>query len=358
MFTRISDGYSVCCFLNEKVGCFTPPSPFATCDGIFYSWVLRISVWIVSLAALVTNLMVLIGRCKPSRQLDPTAVKPTENIFLANLAVADFLMGIYLVAIAIADAWFGADYFLYSEKWRSGTVCGVIGMIGVLSSVVSLLDLTVMTIDRFFCIVYPFGHIRFNRTWGCIICFSIWLIGMATSISPFFLSHLLENFYGHTDVCLGLPIVTIPQQITETLDSKRSLQYVTEYEASTEDATWVFSSILYTYLSSFCLLIVTVCYVSMFISVRNTRRNSHRPNGNKDEVKMASRMSFIVGTDMLCWFPVVVLSSLSKSGIQIPTQVNPWLVVFVIPFNSALNPFIYSYAILRSKKKNVPGQKG
>ncbi|KAJ8025211.1 hypothetical protein HOLleu_35354 [Holothuria leucospilota] len=144
---RISDGYSICCFLNENVGCFTPPSPFANCDGIFYSWVLRISVWVVSVVAIAINLMVLGGRCKPTRRQDPTAVKPTENVFLVNLAVADFLMGVYLLAIAIADAWFGADYFLHSEKWRLGTVCGIIGIIGVLSSVVSLLDLTIKTID-------------------------------------------------------------------------------------------------------------------------------------------------------------------------------------------------------------------
>ncbi|KAJ8022746.1 hypothetical protein HOLleu_37730 [Holothuria leucospilota] len=347
----MSDSFSICCFLNKTTECATPPSPFATCDGILYSWVLRLSAWIISVAAIVTNLMVLIGRWKA--KLNATTAKPTENIFLANLAVADFLMGAYLLAIAIADASFGSDYFLYSKTWRTGTTCGIIGVIGVLSSVVSLLDLTVMTIERFICIVFPFGKIRLNPKWGKIICSIIWIFGFTVAILPTVSSDSLPNFYGYTDVCLGLPIVAIPQKVSKVVEKQGLLYQQTGY-TSEAMATWKYSAILFTYLSSICLLIVTICYVSIFVSVLKTRRSSHRASGRKDEVKLATRISIIVGTDMLCWLPLITLGVLSQCGIQIPSKVNPWLVVCVVPINSALNPFLYSHRILKKRKKNVP----
>ncbi|KAJ8022693.1 hypothetical protein HOLleu_37661 [Holothuria leucospilota] len=350
----VSDDYSICCIINTGTECVAPPSPFATCDGIFYIWVLRVSAWIVSLAALVTNLIVLIGRLK-TRQLDATNAKPTENIFLVNLAVADFLMGAYLLAIAITDAWFGSDYFLYSNTWRTGPTCGIIGVIGVLSSVVSLLDLTIITIDRFFCIVFPFGKIHFNPKWGKISCSIIWMIGIAIAILPLFLSHSVQNFYGYTDVCLGLPIVAIPQKVSQSLVERGNIILHVGYTFEAIP-TWVYSAVIYTYLSSVCLFIVTACYIYMFISVLKTRQDSHRASGSNDEVKLATRISIIVGTDMLCWLPVIILSVLSQFRVQIPSKTNQWLVVFVIPINSALNPFIFSYGIIKARKTSAPGQ--
>lgn len=295
--------------------------------------------------------MTLIGRCK-KRQLNVQASNTVENIFLANLAIADFLMGLYLLAIAIADAWFGPQYFRYSQKWRTGPMCGIISVFGVLSSIVSILDLTIMTIDRFLCIVFPYGKIHFDRKWGKITCALIWAFGLVFAILPLFLSESIQNLYGYTDVCLGLPIVAIPQNVYQTSQIQGNMKFMKGF-AFEATSTWVLSLVLYTYLSSICLFIVTICYVGMFISLKNSTRSTHRVNGSNDDFKIVRRMSIIVGTDMLCWLPLIILSVLSQCNVKIPIKVNPWLVIFVLPINSALNPFIYSYSVLRSKEKNV-----
>ncbi|KAJ8047727.1 hypothetical protein HOLleu_06794 [Holothuria leucospilota] len=281
-------------------------------------------------------------------------MKPTENIFLANLALADILMGVYLIAIAIADAWFGADYFRYSQKWRTSFICGGIGVIGILSSTVSLLDLTIITIDRFLCIVFPFGKIRFNQKWGKIVCTVIWFACLAVAFFTIFLKETAPNFYGYTDVCLGLPVVRIPRGVSGDYKDSGLGYLVKEYSETEGRVTWLYSSILYTYFGSTCLFVVAICYICMFISVLRSRRDSRRPSHGNDEMKLATTISVIVGTDMLCWLPIITLGVLSQSGINIPTKVNPWLVVFVIPINSAMNPFIYSYGILKRRKKNAP----
>ncbi|KAJ8032727.1 hypothetical protein HOLleu_26358 [Holothuria leucospilota] len=45
------------------------------------------------------------------------------------------------------------------------------------------------------------------------------------------------------------------------------------------------------------------------------------PSHGNDEMKLATTISVIVGTDMLCWLPIITLSVFSQSGIDIPTKV-------------------------------------
>ncbi|KAJ8024898.1 hypothetical protein HOLleu_34947 [Holothuria leucospilota] len=340
---RFPDDFTICCFRSGRADCFaTISSPFATCNGLFDTWFLKLCAWVISMAAVGTNLLVLIRRIKyRGTAMQTVTSKGAENVFLVNLAVADFLMGVYLMSIATADIRFGQDYFFYSEDWRTGLGCAIIGFIGILSTVVSLPVLTLMTIDRFLCIVFTFGSIRFSKTCALITCAILWVSGVIFTSFPLIGMGFL---YGFSDVCVSLPIV-------QRWDS------YSEYSFEQEADEWPYSTILYIYYSSFCLLVVTICYICMFISVKRSRRGSSRHSEARNEdIKLAKRMSIIVGTDMLCWLPVIISGLLSKLGFGIPTELNPWLVVLVIPINSALNPFIYSYAILKGKKKNEKTQ--
>ncbi|KAJ8026633.1 hypothetical protein HOLleu_31526 [Holothuria leucospilota] len=339
------DGYIICCFLNESTECITTSSLFATCSAIFDNWPLKLSAWAVSAAAVGANLLVLFRRIKHGgTNIRTITVKVAENVFLANLAIADLFMGVYLMSVAIADITFGNNYYFISQIWKTGPVCGTLGVIGVLSTLVSLSVLTLMTIDRFLCIVFPYSSIRFNRTGAITTCAVVW-------VTSFFLACLslvgttpwVKTFYEYSDVCLGLPIVAIDPYF----------QSNGQHDPTGKTDTWFYSTVIYTLFSSLCLLVVIVCYISMFVSVKRSRGGSSRHSGaSNEDIKLAKRISVIVGTDMLCWLPVIILSVLTQNGVAVPTQLNCWLVVLVIPINSALNPFIYSYGILRGKKKN------
>ncbi|KAJ8034470.1 hypothetical protein HOLleu_21323 [Holothuria leucospilota] len=65
-------------------------------------------------------------------------------------------------------------------------------------------------------------------------------------------------------------------------------------------------------------------------------------------------MSIIVGTDMICWLPVIVVGILSKAGIEITIDIYSWIAIFVMPINSAFNPFIYTIPTIKKRKKNEP----
>ena len=69
-------------------------------------------------------------------------------------------MGVYLLTIAIMDVRWQGENFKHDVEWRSGMGCQIVGALSMLSSEVSVLILTIITVDRFTSIVFPF---KFKR---------------------------------------------------------------------------------------------------------------------------------------------------------------------------------------------------
>ncbi|XP_022810081.1 glutamic acid-rich protein-like [Stylophora pistillata] len=62
------------------------------------------------------------------------------------------------------------------------------------------------------------------------------------------------------------------------------------------------------------------------------------------ETALAKRVFFIILTDCICWMPVIVigLRSLVEKSFRTPGDLAVWIAVFVLPFNSAINPILYT----------------
>ena len=66
---------------------------------------------------------------------------------------------------------------------------------------------------------------------------------------------------------------------------------------------------------------------------------------------IARRLITVVVSDFLCWFPIGLLGLLAFSGTPISGEVNVAMAIFVLPLNSALNPFLYTYNQLMEKRR-------
>ncbi|KAJ8018936.1 hypothetical protein HOLleu_42785 [Holothuria leucospilota] len=325
--------------------------------------ILRVSLWVVCLFSLTANVIVIAGRTKSKipgiREKFTTTVSKIQNTFLINLAIADCLMGVYLSGIGIADAAFGKDYFLSALGWRSGKACKGIGFIGFSANVASILILTFVSVERFCTIVFPFGKDLFRSKLTAIICVATWVTSCAISLASIILSEFVTDLFGFSDVCLGLPINSVPEMSNFHIFEKRVSLFEGVY-ATRRDYTdvkslqWVYSQIVYIYFSGTCVLIITFCYIAIFISTIRFKIQSGRRGSNKDEIKMALRIFVIVGTDLLCWLPVIITGILSNAGYEISTDVYAWFAIFVLPINSAFNPLIYTLPAIKRKKKNEP----
>ena len=267
-----------------------------------------------------------------------------QRILILNLAVSDILMGVYMLIIAGTDIHYGSAFFWYADYWRlKSTLCKLAGFLALLSSETSIFIITILSIDRFVRLVFPFSNRRFrgNFLYGTLaVTWSLWI---AVSLITVFVND--GELYGRSNVCIGLPLVRryVSSDGYFTYFGAGNVSRNFQPESAETSPTWAFSITIFLGINSICLIIVFVCYLAIFMSVRNSRQSSNRDPDRGEEIKMAVRMGFIVGTDFCCWFPVIVMGILAQSGVaEIPHEVYAYIIVLVMPINSTLNPYIYT----------------
>ncbi|XP_022252762.1 relaxin receptor 2-like [Limulus polyphemus] len=276
--------------------------------------ILRVSVWMIAFLACFGNIFVLICRALLREQNE------AHSFYIVNLSVADFLMGVYLFIIAGHDVTYRGHYIRFDAQWRHSWKCNICGFLSTLSSEASVLILTIITTDRYISILYPVSVVENRRTIksAAAYMFAVWSVAVLMSALP--LSNIpyygLE-FYGNNGVCLPLHIHKPFSQ------------------------AWEYSTFLFCGLNTLAFVFIAYAYVTMFFTISASKIGLRSTQQQQDKT-IAKRFAFIVGTDFVCWIPVVVIKLAALSGIQIDKNLYAWVAVFLLPVNSALNPILYT----------------
>ncbi|KAI2656351.1 Relaxin receptor 2 [Labeo rohita] len=176
---------------------------------------------------------------------------------------------------------FRGEYNKNAKLWMDSMECRIIGFLAMLSSEVSVMLLTYLTMEKFLVIVFPFSHLRPSKCQTFIVLTSIWLLGISIAAVPLLNEEMFGNYYGHNGV--------------------------------------------------------------MFYSIYKTGINATELRGQLHrDVAMAHRFFFIVFSDALCWIPIFLVKILSLLEVEIPGTITSWVVIFILPINSALNPILYT----------------
>ncbi|KAG1674008.1 Relaxin receptor 1 [Nymphon striatum] len=262
--------------------------------------VLRISIWIVATLTCIGNTVVLLGRTFfPSNGEETSQI---SLLFIKNLSAADLLMGIYLFVVALKDMDFRDTYNANAHLWMSSFTCTLCGILAMTSSEVSVLTLSFMSIERHSRIVSPLTGFQISIKRTYVIIFIIWIVGLTVAITPVIIWSFADpvyKFYGSNGFCFPLHMVD---------PFKMGWQY-----------------------SAFVFLGINL--------IGSTRSHAHC---KKVDMELAKRFFFIVMTDCLCWIPIIVLKIIALTETDIPQDLYAWVVVFILPVNSAMNPIIYS----------------
>nr|XP_054771094.1 relaxin receptor 2-like [Lytechinus pictus] len=341
-----TDDHRLCCLFDEADLCTIASSNFLdSCTRLMPNTVLRIALWVIGWGALIGNTMVLVLRCRMER----SASSKTQGLFITNLAIADFLMGVYMVIISSADVYYGEYFFLVAEQWRSSIACKVAGFIAVLSSETSVFILAIITIDRVLCVVFPFGKLKFRSTSARVGVALIWASAFVVSVVPLVVSSYVSGFYGLSDVCVGLPLNVESQENGELVFNYTTRVWDFIKFDATERPSWLYSIAIFLGVNFLIFILILISYVVIFASVRKSALSvaSKGAGSSADrarEVKLAMRMSVIVLTDFFCWMPVIIMGILSQSGaVALPVSLYAWSVVFILPINASINPYIYTF---------------
>ncbi|XP_071484989.1 G-protein coupled receptor GRL101-like [Diadema antillarum] len=347
--TLSTDDYRLCCIFSNISRCSViQPTPFDSCSRLMPHGVLRIAMWIIGFGALIGNSMVIIFRFRH----DMTHRKGVQRLFITNLAIADFLMGVYMVVIASVDVYYGEHYFLVAPWWRESNLCRLAGFIAVLSSESTVFLLALISLDRFISISYPFGAAKLGSTSGRVSLAIVWLLSFALSFVPIIVGVYYTDFYGFSDVCVGLPFNT--KSVRDGFIHYYPIQNIytfVEENVEGKEPYWEYSIALFLGINFAVFILIFICYVIIFVRVKRSSKIVGAES-MKRERTLTFRMALIIATDFCCWMPVIIMGLMSQIGaVDLPASLHAWAVAFLLPINSTLNPYLYTFVAMCGRNK-------
>nr|KAG5706210.1 hypothetical protein BaRGS_019537 [Batillaria attramentaria] len=308
-----SDNHKLCCsyFHNRLTECNAPEDELSSCSDLLRLDFFRLFLWSVSILAISGNVGCLVYRCCYRRQ----TASLTTRVLLTNLAASDLLMGVYMMMIGAADSYYRGVYVSKEVEWRESIMCKVAGVVAFVSCEVSSFVIFLVTLDRFLVLCFPLKRrIHLTARSALSACSVAWGVGVALAVVPLVTQW---EFYGQSGICLPLPI--------------------TRQQFKGQD----FAFGVFIFLNANLFLLIGAAQVCIYRSVRATGCEAGTSR-RQQESAIARRLFVVVGTDFLCWFPIGLMGLLASSGTPIPGVINVWVAIFLLPINSALNPFLYT----------------
>ena len=322
-----ADNYKLCCkdTLPEKFNveyCHAPEDEVSSCQSLLRSDVYRTFLWLLASLAVAGNGFTLVFRLRGERGRAATGF----GVFVVNLSLADLLMGVYLVIVGAADQVYLGSYLWEDDDWKSSVVCQIAGFLSLMSNEVSAFIICLITLDRVIVICSPFTTLRFRKWSAGVACGIAWAAGALLAAVPLLPLTSSWQFYGQSGICIPLPI------------TRRNFPG----QAYSFALVIVFNFVLF--------LLIAAGQAVIYWSVKRNSMTSETSKRSR-ELNVARRLLTVVMTDFLCWFPIGLLGILASRGVPISGEVNVAMAIFVLPLNSALNPFLYTFNTVMEKRR-------
>nr|XP_015102877.1 relaxin receptor 1 isoform X1 [Vicugna pacos] len=306
--------FQYCGYTPHVRSCKPNTDGISSLENLLASIIQRVFVWVVSAVTCFGNIFVICTRpyIRSENRLHAMSI--------ISLCCADCLMGIYLFSIGAFDLKFRGEYNKHAQLWTESPHCQLLGSVAILSTEVSVLLLTFLTLEKYICIVYPFRCLRPGKCRTITVLILIWIVGFIVAFVPLSNKEFFKNYYGTNGVCFPLH-----SEDAESIGAQ------------------IYSVAIFLGINLAAFIIIVFSYGSMFYSVHQSALTATEVrNQVRKEMILAKRFFFIVFTDALCWMPIFVLKFLSLLQVEIPGTITSWVVIFILPINSALNPILYT----------------
>ncbi|XP_013874712.1 thyrotropin receptor [Austrofundulus limnaeus] len=292
----------VVCEEGEEVECSPVPDEFNPCEDIMGFGFLRVSVWFVSLLAVIGNVVVLLVLLTSHYKLS------VSRFLMCHLAFADLCMGIYLLLIASVDLHTRSEYFNHAIDWQTGPGCGLAGFFTVFASELSVYTLTVITLERWYAITFAMRLDRKLRLHhAAAVMLGGWIVCLLLALLPL----VGVSSYQKVSICLPMDTQSTAAQV-----------YI----------------LLVLVLNILAFFVICACYFKIYCTVHNP----HYRSGSKD-TNIAKRMAVLIFTDFLCMAPISFYAMSAVLDQPLITVSNSKiLLVLFYPLNSCANPFLYA----------------
>ena len=325
----------MCCHaeFKEDAGCaFLINDNFANCDSMFRNVNPKRCIWVVGILSILGAVFVITWRVFFKEK------NVVQTILLMHVAVADGLMGVYLITVGVMDVVWSGEYYLHDFEWRTGFRCQMVGGMSAMSSQVSIMTLALLAIERVKKIVFPYQFKGLTRKKAHKFCLAIWVIGFLFAYMPTF---GIRYFHDHDKSIFyyGKSVVCIPLQLDP--------DFISGWEYSIAVFVGLNVALVIVIIVAYSMILYKTCMSRWRLTRQGTRRERKaRARDAKRETSLAKRVFWIILTDLVSWIPIVVigLNSVLNEAFEPPDDIAVWIAVFVLPINSAMNPVLYTFA--------------
>ena len=322
----MSDKMLCCIFYNQyptsRAKCKSPEDGLSSCDNLLASNFLRVCLWLLAVASLLGNGSVIIFRMF----FESRTTSLGFHTFVMSLSISDLLMGVYLMIIGAADLAYKGEFKWKRWVWKRHPMCTTAGVLGLVSNEVSAFTICLIMLDRLMAIKFPLRReLQFTWKSALVVMTLVWLVGLLIAFIPLLPFYHHWEFFRQNSICLPLPI---------TRQDFPGQSY----------ATSVFLVLNFT-----LFVIIGLGQIVIYHAMRQSSKLTS--TATSKDVVIARRLFVVVFSDFCCWFPVGVMGLMANAGVPIPGEVNVWTAIFVLPLNSALNPFLYTFSKWRQKRQ-------
>ncbi|XP_064458396.1 RYamide receptor-like [Ornithodoros turicata] len=284
------------------------PVGFVVLLSLFYG--------VIALVAVAGNFMVM-WIVATSRRM-----QTVTNSFIANLAVADVIIGLFSIPFqfqaALLQRWVLPEF-----------MCAFCPFVQVLSVNVSIFTLTAIALDRYRAVMSPLKA-RTSKLKAKFIILGIWMVALAAAL-PYAVALRVENVLVSTTLNITKPFC---------------------HEVGMSRTTWrVYNHVLVCLQYFFPLLTICFVYARMGMRLKDTRSPGNAQGDRdmrilKNKKKVIKMLFVIVALFAFCWLPYQLYNLLR----EVFPQIDRYRYINIIWFcmhwlamsNSCYNPFIYA----------------
>ncbi|XP_078716067.1 melanopsin-like isoform X2 [Lampetra fluviatilis] len=284
----------------------------------------------IGFTGIIGNFLVIYVFCRSKSLRSPA------NIFIINLAFADFFMSITQTPI----------FFVTSlhKRWIFGEKgCELYAFCGALFGIASMITLVVIATDRYLVLTRPLASIgAMSKRRAMYITAAVWFYSLAWSLPPFF---------GWS------------AYVPEGLMTSCTWDYVTFTPAVRS-----YTMLLFCFVFFIPLIVIIFCYVRIFVAIKNTNRAVKTlgdAHDSKESQKQQQRMNaewklakialIVILLYVVSWSPYSCVALVAWAGYA--DMLTPYMnsVPAIIAKASAIhNPIVY--AITHPKYRQAIGK--
>ncbi|KAK2828179.1 hypothetical protein Q5P01_019213 [Channa striata] len=300
-----------------------------------------VAMAILVLAIVLGNVLVITAILRFQR------LQTITSLFIASLAVADLIMGVFVVP-------FGSSYILL-DRWQFGSfMCEFWTATDVMCVTASIETLCVIALDRYLAITLPLRYpVLLTRARAFVVVLGVWVVAFLISFLPIHLKlWVAHNEKPNNEAQKQLEKIRGQERYFYNLHCIGELAYpddspaMNKLRAGTEVREQAGED---------RLNMQKVGSIGSIDKHEEEQGGDHRAKAEKGGGKYSKRLKFslkeqkavrtlgiIMGTFTLCWLPFFILNILmallNLGGIKMHFKVLNWLGYC----NSAFNPLIYS----------------